>query len=547
MAEQFANKTQTTLNGAIDSDDTSLVVTSATGFPTSGTFRIFIKGEGANTDEICTVTGVSGTTFTIMRASEAIGGTQVASAHSTGVDVIHVLTAGALSGIFPDPTVATGDIIYRPETTLTNIALNKTSTDHDNRTTNNTLTDGDETTYVWGSHSSGACWGRVDLGAIYTIVAYKAILYNPGTTILLQWSSDDSNWNTIDTQSSLGAVYNITPTAARYWRIYMTNVTNYVGFIEILLYTAPAISPDRLPIGSDNYVLRVATNVPAWEAEFDATPPTTQISGDSAATGSATTAARRDHKHGMPNMLTNPMTNIGDMIYIGSGGLDKALTGSATASGDRYGNTPNKAIDNNDSTYWLGPERPANPQWLKVDLGSSFTISSFRVIQDAQASYLCADYIIESSSNNTDWTTIHTISGASADSGVIFFASPTATRYWRWTATSYGTSDSAKIFTFSLFDAAVTNRLPVGTNNSVLRVSGGIPTWGLLSKYDATDMPTSGDDSGDGYSVGSIWIDITKDDAYICLDATSTAAVWKRITPFNGIQVCVSAQAQVYI
>jgi hypothetical protein len=105
--EQFANKAQSTLNGAIDDNDLSLVVTSATGFPTAGNFRILIVAEGANTDEICTVTAVSGTTFTITRASEAIGGTQIASAHASGASVINVLTAGALRSMYVTETTAT--------------------------------------------------------------------------------------------------------------------------------------------------------------------------------------------------------------------------------------------------------------------------------------------------------------------------------------------------------------------------------------------------------------------------------------------------------
>lgn len=46
-----------------------------------------------------------------------------------------------------------------------------------------------------------------------------------------------------------------------------------------------------------------------------------------------------------------------------------------------------------------------------------------------------------------------------------------------------------------------------------------------------TAAPTANDDSGDGYVVGHVWIDETNDDAYICLDNTSTAAVWKKMTP----------------
>jgi hypothetical protein len=97
MTEQFTNGAQTTLNGAINNSVGSLTVTSAAGFPTSGDFRIIIAAEGGNKDEILLVTGVSGTTFTVTRAYEAIAdGTQVAQSHSNGATLAHVLTAGSL-------------------------------------------------------------------------------------------------------------------------------------------------------------------------------------------------------------------------------------------------------------------------------------------------------------------------------------------------------------------------------------------------------------------------------------------------------------------
>lgn len=56
----------------------------------------------------------------------------------------------------------------------------------------------------------------------------------------------------------------------------------------------------------------------------------------------------------------------------------------------------------------------------------------------------------------------------------------------------------------------------------------------LLHKLDATAAPTSGDDTGDGYSPGSVWVDLTNDKAYVCLDDTSSAAVWTDITQSGG-------------
>ena len=51
------------------------------------------------------------------------------------------------------------------------------------------------------------------------------------------------------------------------------------------------------------------------------------------------------------------------------------------------------------------------------------------------------------------------------------------------------------------------------------------------NEYAKAAAPGVGDDSGDGYTVGSVWLDTTNDDAYICLDATVGSAVWKKTTP----------------
>ena len=91
MSENFANTSQTTLNGAIDSSTTTVVVTSATGFP-SVNFRILIDSE------LMLVTNVSTNTFTVTRHVESTS----AASHSDGATVTHVLTAASLIAAVTD-------------------------------------------------------------------------------------------------------------------------------------------------------------------------------------------------------------------------------------------------------------------------------------------------------------------------------------------------------------------------------------------------------------------------------------------------------------
>jgi hypothetical protein len=64
----------------------------------------------------------------------------------------------------------------------------------------------------------------------------------------------------------------------------------------------------------------------------------------------------------------------------------------------------------------------------------------------------------------------------------------------------------------------------------VIQASAGAALSILKHNLAASTAPTADDDSGDGYAVGSVWVDTTNDKAYICLDPTATAAVWTETT-----------------
>jgi len=53
------------------------------------------------------------------------------------------------------------------------------------------------------------------------------------------------------------------------------------------------------------------------------------------------------------------------------------------------------------------------------------------------------------------------------------------------------------------------------------------------NKFDATAAPTATDDSASGYYVGSIWVDVTNDRVYVCVDNTATSAIWKLISKLS--------------
>lgn len=63
----------------------------------------------------------------------------------------------------------------------------------------------------------------------------------------------------------------------------------------------------------------------------------------------------------------------------------------------------------------------------------------------------------------------------------------------------------------------------------------------IQHKLDATADPTATSDSGAGYSVGSIWVNVTSDEAFIALDVTTSAAVWNKVTAGVASEIGITA------
>lgn len=63
------------------------------------------------------------------------------------------------------------------------------------------------------------------------------------------------------------------------------------------------------------------------------------------------------------------------------------------------------------------------------------------------------------------------------------------------------------------------------TEDSAVWYTVGVQAVEPVNNYAATTAPST-ENTNQGYSVGSLWVDTSADNAYICLDATAGTGVW---------------------
>ena len=85
-------------------------------------------------------------------------------------------------------------------------------------------------------------------------------------------------------------------------------------------FGAPALTLGTTNVEGAGSAVRTGATI----AAFDATAPVTQAHSDAAATGSATVAARRDHRHGMPAAATGVKMETG--TYTGDGATSQVIS-----------------------------------------------------------------------------------------------------------------------------------------------------------------------------------------------------------------------------
>ncbi|MCK4500208.1 hypothetical protein KAU11_06895, partial [Candidatus Babeliales bacterium] len=86
----------------------------------------------------------------------------------------------------------------------------------------------------------------------------------------------------------------------------------------------------------------------------------------------------------------------------------------------------------------------------------------------------------------------------------------------------YGTVESGNFYRLSTTDDPV----DFGSSNISFALHSTLATNAVKNNFAATTAPLVTNDSSQGYSVGSLWVDVTNDVGYINYDATVGAAVW---------------------
>jgi chitinase len=181
-------------------------------------------------------------------------------------------------------------------------------------------------------------------------------------------------------------------------------------------------------------------------------------------------------------------------------GVNRALNRPATASSTESASYPaSYAVDGNTATRWSSAF--ADPQWLQIDLGSSYAINRVRL--NWEAAYANA-YSIQVSSDAVNWTSIY--SRTSGAGGINDLTVSGTGRYVRMYGTTRATAYGYSLWEFEVYGNPVNGPTPTPA-----------PTRTAAPTATPTAAPTNGSIST------TAWYSIVNRNSAKCVDARAAA------------------------
>ncbi|OMP79377.1 MULTISPECIES: cellulase family glycosylhydrolase [unclassified Chitinophaga] len=135
---------------------------------------------------------------------------------------------------------------------------------------------------------------------------------------------------------------------------------------------------------------------------------------------------------------------------------------TSTSSVEATGLEGNYAVDGNTATRWSSTLY-ADPQWIKVDLGSSYSIGEVKLIWEAA---YAKDYLVQVSADNTNWTTVKTVAGNTSLTNDHTGLSATG-RYVRIYGTARGSAYGYSLYELEVYSGSSSALKTVATNSKL--------------------------------------------------------------------------------
>ena len=341
-------------------------------------------------------------------------------AFSAAVPGLHRVTA-SLNGVSGHADIDVSG------TTSGNLALNKptvASSQESETYASHLAFDGNQTTR-WASQFSDPQWVAVDLGALYNLSGVKLIWERAAArSFAIQVSLDGAEWQTLySTTTSSGGTLEI-PLAggtARHVRMFGTTRTTRYGYslFEFEVYGQPAqVNPPVLTTlviapAPALVVQQAHTFTVQGRDQFGANYPPGSVTWSSSAgssissTGVFVATAQGEHT------ITVSGGGVSAQIVVKVAALpavNLALHQPATSSSVQSATySAEFAVDGSVDTRWSSAF--ADPQWLAVDLGAQYQVSSVRLNWERAAARV---YSLQVSLDGAAWQSVYTNSAGTA-------------------------------------------------------------------------------------------------------------------------------------